>query len=136
MKSEFFFLFTLFEKWKVKWFLVSLFSRSESEIEMPRDRDWWNMKKILENRDSRGLLSPYLFLKNWRSIFFVSWPTTKLAFTFPIFKNLTEFLCWLTYNKIGLCSPYFQKFDWVDSMLADLRQNWTLLSLFWKKLTE
>ena len=31
--------FTLFEKWKVKWFLVSLFSRSESEIKMPRDRD-------------------------------------------------------------------------------------------------
>ena len=26
-------------KWKVNWFLISLFSRSESEIEKPRDRD-------------------------------------------------------------------------------------------------
>ena len=39
MKSEIIFLFTLFEKWKVNWFLISLFSRSESEIEKPRDRD-------------------------------------------------------------------------------------------------
>ena len=39
MKSEIFFPFNLFEKWKVKWFFVSLFSRSESEIEIPRDRD-------------------------------------------------------------------------------------------------
>ena len=38
MKSEIIFLFTLFEKWKVNWFLISLFSRSESEIEKPRDR--------------------------------------------------------------------------------------------------
>ena len=39
MKSETNIPFTLFEKWKVKWFFVSLFSRSESEIEIPRDRD-------------------------------------------------------------------------------------------------
>ena len=39
MKSEKNNPFTLFEKWKVKWFFVSLFSRSESEIEIPRDRD-------------------------------------------------------------------------------------------------
>ena len=39
MKSETNYPFTLFEKWKVKWFFVSLFSRSESEIEIPRDRD-------------------------------------------------------------------------------------------------
>ena len=39
MKSETNIPFTLFEKWKVKWFFVSLFLRSESEIEIPRDRD-------------------------------------------------------------------------------------------------
>ena len=39
MKSEKNYPFTLFEKWKVKWFFLSLFSRSESEIEIPRDRD-------------------------------------------------------------------------------------------------
>ena len=39
MKSEIIFIFTLFEKWKVNWFLISLFSRSESEIKMPRDQD-------------------------------------------------------------------------------------------------
>ena len=39
MKSEKIFPFILFEKWKVKWFFVSLFSRSESEIRIPRDRD-------------------------------------------------------------------------------------------------
>ena len=40
MKSETNIPFTLFEKWKVKWFFVSLFSRSKSEIKIPRDRDW------------------------------------------------------------------------------------------------
>ena len=74
-----------------------------------------------------------IFSKNWCSRFYVGWPTTKLAFALPIFKNLSEkILCWLTYDKMGLYSPYFQKFDGVDSMLTDLLQNWPLLSLFSK----
>ena len=59
VKSEMKICFTLFEKWKVKWKLYSLFSRSEkwnenlihsfrevkSEMKMPRDRE----VKFLEN---------------------------------------------------------------------------------------
>ena len=49
IKSEIISLFTLFEIWKVKWFLISLFSRSESEIEKPRDRD----RKVKYEKNSR-----------------------------------------------------------------------------------
>ena len=68
-KSEIWNDFTIFEKWKVKNFLPSLFSRSESENQMTQNRDrevkvkikWlkieiekWIFKKILENsRESR-----------------------------------------------------------------------------------
>ena len=71
-KSEIWNDFTIFEKWKVKNFLPSLFSRSESENQMTQNRDrevkvkikWlkieiekWIFKKILENRDSRWSLN-------------------------------------------------------------------------------
>ena len=68
-KSEIWNDFTIFEKWKVKNFLPSLFSRSESENQMTQNRDrevkvkikWlkieiekWIFKKNLENsRESR-----------------------------------------------------------------------------------
>ena len=74
-KSEIWIAFTFFEKWKVKSFSFSLFSRNEKwidflfhsfrevkvklkslEIEIER----WNMKKILEKWDSCRLL-PYMF---------------------------------------------------------------------------
>ena len=138
--SEIWIAFTFFEKWKVNFFPFNSFREMKSEMILGFTlfKKWnWN-----------------LFLKKWWSIFFVSWPTTKLAFTFPIFKNLTEHIfCWLTFDKIDLRSPYFQKIYgvfmladlqqncpllslfskiWVDSMLTDLRQNWPLLSLFSK----
>ena len=68
-KSEIWNAFTLFEKWKVNLFFLSLISRVKSEMKMPwnRDREWkvkwkcleieiekWNRKKILENsRETR-----------------------------------------------------------------------------------
>ena len=68
-KSEIWKAFTLFEKWKVNLFFLSLISRVKSEMKMPwnRDREWkvkwkcleieiekWNRKKILENsRETR-----------------------------------------------------------------------------------
>ena len=79
MKSETNIPFTLFEKWKVKWFFVSLFSRSESEIEIPRDRD----REVKFQKKSREFsrnetLAGYWFgptpsdqdcVGNWRSVF-------------------------------------------------------------------
>ena len=68
-KSEIWKAFTLFEKWKVNLFFLSLISRVKSEMKMPwnRDREWkvkwkcleieiekWKRKKILENsRETR-----------------------------------------------------------------------------------
>ena len=68
-KSEIWNAFTLFEKWKVNLFFLSLISRVKSEMKMPwnRDREWkvkwkcleieiekWNRKKILKNsRETR-----------------------------------------------------------------------------------
>ena len=66
MKSEIIFLFTLFEKWKVNWFLISLFSRSESEIEKPRDRDREvkyekNSREFSRNETLAGYCQNHLF---------------------------------------------------------------------------
>ena len=93
-KNEIWNTFTLFEKWKVNLFFLSLISRVKSEMKMPwnRDREWkvkwkcleieiekWNRKKILENsRETRLLqvtgmyfiyihLSIVLELINWSS---------------------------------------------------------------------
>ena len=83
-KSEIWNAFTLFEKWKVNLFFLSLISRVKSEIKMPwnRDREWkvkwkcpeieiekWNWKKILENsretRLSQGTVSWFEYLHNF-----------------------------------------------------------------------
>ena len=77
MKSEIIFLFTLFEKWKVNWFFISLFSRSESEIEKPRDRDREvksekNSRELSRNENIAGLCIEYLgsssFFGSFKSI--------------------------------------------------------------------
>ena len=69
MKSETNIPFTLFEKWKVKWFFVSLFSRSESEIEIPRDRD----REVKFQKKSREFSRNETLAGYWTMISLMLW---------------------------------------------------------------
>ena len=82
MKSEIIFLFTLFEKWKVNWFLISLFSRSESEIEKPRDRD----REVKYEKNSREFSRNETLAGCWSRVgktIFISVVIAKFLYYFP-----------------------------------------------------
>ena len=88
MKSEIIFLFTLFEKWKVNWFLISLFSRSESEIEKPRDRD----REVKYEKNSREFsrnetLAGYCNTYNWEPWLMTIFVTRQLIVTLDSIRN-------------------------------------------------
>ena len=91
MKSETNIPFTLFEKWKVKLFFVSLFSRNESEIEIPRDRDrevkfQKQISRILEKRDFCWLLGCDVLLV---AVFFIESIFTSFRFLCPHIWSMT-----------------------------------------------
>ena len=96
MKSEKNYPFTLFEKWKVKWFFLSLFSRSESEIEIPRDRDREvkfqnNSREFSRNETLAGYCTSAL--EGWR------WgKDTPTSLRSPLLKLLVVWTNGRTYN--------------------------------------
>ena len=91
-KSEIWNAFTLFEKWKVNFVFLSLFSRMKSEMKIHWDREWkvkwkcleiekWNFKtKKIEKRDSCRLLQ---WLPSLASVFISELPLAPTNLTSP-----------------------------------------------------